>query len=78
MGNYTGEYSGETIERIEEHIQNGKPAILFFSTRPVVEDSVDLAQYKAFKEFREWCKSKELYETYDNINELREKFEPLS
>ncbi len=75
LGSYNGEYSAETAERIEGHIQSSKPAVLFFSTRPVVEGSVDLAQYKTFKKFREWCKSKDLYEAYDDVNELREKFE---
>jgi hypothetical protein len=62
------------VEEIEEHIKSGKPAMLYFSTAPVVPDSVDAAQYAALKAFKDSCKSRSLYETYSGINEFKDKF----
>jgi hypothetical protein len=74
IGTATGDYPSGTVEEIEEHIKSGKPAMLYFSTAPVVPDSVDAAQYAALKAFKDSCKSRSLYETYSGINEFKDKF----
>jgi hypothetical protein len=74
IGTPTGEYESGTAEEIHEHIKAGKPAMLYFSSMPVLPDSVDSAQFSKLKDFKDWCQTNGLYETYSNINEFRTKF----
>ncbi len=74
IGTATGEYASGTVEEIEEHIRAGKPVMLYFSTAPVLPDSIDQDQYSELKKFKDSCKSRGLYETYSDINEFRIKF----
>ena len=74
IGTATGEYVSGTVEEIEEHIKAGKPTMLYFSTAPVIPDSVDPAQYDALKAFKDSCKSRGLFETYSDINDFKAKF----
>ncbi len=74
IGTPTGEYESGTVEEIDEHIRAGKPAMLYFSSAPVVPDSVDSDQYSKLKNFKDSCKTTGLYETYSTINDFRTKF----
>ena len=49
IGTPTTEYQSGTVEEIEKHIQSGKLTMLYFSSRPVEQDSVDQAQYEELK-----------------------------
>jgi hypothetical protein len=73
LGSPTGKASSGTVEEIEEHLRNGKPVMLYFSNAPVRLDSVDDTQYKALKEFRASCEQRGLVESFDSIDEFREK-----
>jgi hypothetical protein len=74
LGSPTGDSPSGTVEEIREHVQAGKPAMLYFSQQPVRPDSVDDAQYKALHEFRNECQAGGLIEIYESIAEFREKF----
>ncbi len=74
LGSPTGESQSGTVEEIERHLAEGKPAMLYFSNAPVRPDSVDAAQYKALIDFRKDCESRGLIETYDSVAEFRTKF----
>ena len=74
IGTATGEYISGTVEEIQKHIGTGKPTMLYFSEQPARLDSVDPEQYEKLKEFKESCKSRGLYETYDSHSEFKEKF----
>lgn len=74
LGSPTGAAASGTVEEIEEHVQAGKPAMLYFSSAPVRLESVDEVQYKALREFRTECEGRGLIETYDSLAEFREKF----
>lgn len=74
LGSPTGAAPSGTVEEIEKHIASGKPAMLYFSNAPLRPDSVDEIQYKALLEFRESCKERGLIETYDSIDDFRQKF----
>jgi hypothetical protein len=63
-----------TVEEIEEHISAGKPAMLYFSSQPVVLDTVDMDQVNRLKAFKASCQSRGLYETYDSHGEFKDKF----
>lgn len=74
IGTPTGDYESGTAEEIHEHIKAGKPAMIYFSLAPVLLDSVDSTQFSKLKDFKDWCQTNGLYETYSNLNEFRTKF----
>lgn len=74
IGTPTEKHLSGTVEEIEEHIESGKPAMLYFSSQPVAMDTVDLDQVKMVQEFKKTCESRGLHESYDSHAEFREKF----
>lgn len=74
LGTETDEYSSGTVEEIERHVAAGKPVMLYFSSQPVAMDTADLEQVAKLKVFRESCKSRGLYESYDSHTDFRSKF----
>ena len=48
--------------------------MIYFSTAPVRPDSVEEQQYAALKKFRESCKPRGLYDSFDSTDEFRTKF----
>ncbi len=73
IGTATGEYASGTVEEIEEHIKTGRPTMLYFSSAPVLPDSVDADQYRRLKEFKLSCQSRGLYEPYSDVQDFRTK-----
>lgn len=74
LGTPTDEYLSGSVEEIEEQIAAGKETMLYFSGAPVVLDSVDAKQYAALTEFKDSCRSRGLYESYNDIADFRTKF----
>jgi predicted secreted protein len=74
IGTPTGEFRSGTVEEIEEHVQSGKPAMIYFSSAPVLLDNVNQQQYSQLKLFKDECKGKGLIEEYDSINDFHNKF----
>ena len=74
LGTPTGDFESGTVEEIKRHINEKKPAMVYFSTAPVAPESLDPVQYSALKEFKKWCLDQGLVETYDNISDFSEKF----
>lgn len=74
LGTETGDYQSGTVEEIEEHLKAGKPAMLYFSDRPVVMGSVEEAQYSRLRQFRSDCMTRGLLESYSSVTEFRDKF----
>ena len=74
IGTATDDYLSGTVEEIEKHITAGKPAMLYFSSQPVAMDTVDLEQVAKLKSFKESCRSRALYESYDSHADFKEKF----
>ena len=73
LGTPTGKSPSGTVEEIEEHVAAGKPAMIYFSSKPVELESVDLEQYTLVKEIRDKWQKEGLIETYDNIEQFRQK-----
>jgi hypothetical protein len=73
IGTHTGVAESGTIEEIEEFKNTGKPVLIYFSSIPVVPESVDPTQYSLLNEFRKKIQKEGLIETYGGISELREK-----
>ena len=74
LGTPTGKAESGTVEEIEEHIKAGKPAMIYFSSKPVAPESIDADQYSAVQKFKQHCKALGLVEQFDDIAEFKSKF----
>lgn len=72
LGTPTGIADSGSVEEVEEFRSEGKPVLLYFSSRPVVADSINSEQYQYLKTFREKCMSEGLVATYNSVSEFRE------
>lgn len=73
LGTPTGKASSGSVEEIMEHVQAGKPAMIYFSSKPVVLDTVNLDQLSQLKNFKTQCKDLGLIEVFDSPVEFRTK-----
>lgn len=73
VGTPTKVYQSGTIEEIQEHINAGKPAMIYFSTAAISQNS-DLAQWNKVKEFKDFCKSSGLYCEYRDVHDFEKLF----
>lgn len=73
IGTHTGMDVSGTVEEIREHVTLGKPAMLYFSSRPASLDRLDLDQFKQVQAFKTECRSWGLIETYKDHDEFRKK-----
>lgn len=74
LGTPTGDFESGTVEEIKRHINDGKPAMVYFSTAPVAPQSLDPKQYAALNDFKTWCLGQGLVEQYENISDFSDKF----
>lgn len=74
LGSPTGDSISGTVEEITRHVDAGKPAMLYFSDTPVHPSGVDDVQYRALRHFRDECFKRGLVETFDSLEQFREKF----
>lgn len=73
LGTPTERALSGTVEEIQLHVKAGKPAMVYFSRAPAALETVDPAQYAALREFRTWCVSQGLIETFDNQSDFQTK-----
>tara|TARA_R110000823_G_C15908179_1_gene497495 strand:+ start:771 stop:1685 length:915 start_codon:yes stop_codon:yes gene_type:complete len=74
LGTPTGKAISGTVEEIEEHIAAGKPAMIYFSSKPVAPESVDSAQFSELQKFKDKCKELGLVEFFDDTSQFQQKF----
>lgn len=74
LGSKTGSSMTGTEEEIEEHLGAKKTAMIYFSSAPVVYESVDAANYAALKSFKEKCRTRGLFAEYDSVAGFRQMF----
>jgi len=74
IGSPTGAAVSGTVEEIQEHLNAGKAAMIYFSSAPVRPDSVDEKQYAALTKFKQECHEKGLVVSYDSVGDFRDKF----
>ena len=72
LGTATGRAESGTAEEIEEFRAKGKPVLLYFSSAPVVPDSLDHDQYRALTDYRKKLGSNGLCFQYESLNVLRD------
>lgn len=72
LGTPTDEAESGTIEEIEKHISAGKPAMIYFSSQPVVLNTVDTSQYNKVKKFQKKCEGGSLIGKFDSPDQLKD------
>lgn len=72
LGTPTGVAESGTAEEIEHFREAGKPVLLYFSSAPVVPESLDAEQYKALTEYKMRLGPEGLYFKYETLSEFRE------
>jgi hypothetical protein len=71
LGTPTGKAESGTVEEIKEFRDRGKRVLLYFSSKPVDLDSVDLDQYNRLKAFKQECFENGIVFPYTSSDELR-------
>lgn len=73
LGTPTGKSPSGTVEEIEEHVTAGRPAMIYFSSKPVAPESIDAEQFAQVQAIKKKWQPQGLIETYDNLEEFRKK-----
>jgi len=73
LGTPTGKSQSGTVEEIEEHVAAGKPAMIYFSSKPVAPESIDADQFAQVQAIKKKWQPQGLIETYENLDEFRAK-----
>src|ERR1017187_8912567 len=61
-----------TVEEIDQFVSTGKPALLYFSSRPIDPNKINLAQHKKLKTFKNATNKKALTGGFSRVDELRQ------
>ncbi|MDY3339506.1 hypothetical protein PG279_10015 [Riemerella anatipestifer] len=72
LGSPTGVSESGTAEEIEWFIDNGKPVMLYFSSRSIDPNKLDIDQYKALKDFEKRMRKIGLTGSYSNLADFKE------
>ncbi len=72
IGNSTGVAESGTVEEINRFVSAGKPALLYFSSRPIDPNKIDLKQHKKLKTFKNATYKKALTGGFSGVDELRQ------
>jgi hypothetical protein len=75
LGTPTGDAESGTAEEIEEFRKAGKPVLLYFSSAPVVPDSLDREQYQALLRYRRSLGEEGLFSQYETHAAFREQLQ---
>lgn len=73
LGTPTSEADSGTVEEIERVATANKPVLLYFSSKPVVLDSVDPEQYALVRQARERFMAQGLVDQFESEEELHRK-----
>jgi hypothetical protein len=71
VGTDTGVADSGTVEEIDQFVSAGKPALLYFSSRPVNPRSIDVSQLERLETFRDDTRKRALTGTFSDLDELR-------
>ncbi len=72
IGTSTGAAESGTVEEINQFVSAGKPALLYFSSRPIDPNKIDLKQHKKLKTFKNATYKKALTGGFSGVDELRQ------
>lgn len=74
LGTPTNRSASGSVEEIQRHVEAGKPAMVYFSEAPVAPQTIDVGQFTALQQFRHWCQTQGLVETFLNTGDFQTKF----
>jgi len=72
IGTSTGVAESGTAEEIDRFVAAGKPALLYFSSRPIAPNKIDLRQYEKLRNFKDATYEKALTGSFSGLDELRQ------
>jgi hypothetical protein len=72
IGTSTGVAESGTVEEIDQFVEKGKPTMLYFSSRPIDPNKIDLKQYKKLRQFKSATYKKALTGNFNRVDELRQ------
>jgi hypothetical protein len=70
IGTSTGVADSGTVEEIDQFAANGKPALLYFSSRPIDPNKIDLKQHKKLRAFKDSTYKKVLTGAFNSPEDL--------
>jgi hypothetical protein len=71
IGTNTGVTESGTVEEISQFVEASKPALLYFSRRPIDPTKIDLDQHAKLQEFKAETYKKALVGDFSSLQELR-------
>ena len=72
LGTDTGVAESGTVEEIEEFRKDGKPVLLYFSSVPVIPESIDHEQYQKLVAYKKTLQDQGIVFSYDSVGAFRE------
>ena len=72
IGTNTGVAESGTVEEIDLFVAFGKPALLYFSSRPIDPNKIDLKQHKKLRRFKDATYKMALTGRFSTVDELRQ------
>lgn len=72
FGTSTGVAESGTVEEIDQFVEQSKPAMLYFSNRPIDPSRIDLKQHKKLKAFKDNTYKTALVGSFSSMEGLRE------
>lgn len=75
LGTPTGKADSGTVEEIEEFRSASRPVLLYFSSAPVVPESLEREQYEALLKYRDELQQDGLYSRYETHADFRDQFQ---
>ena len=71
LGTNTGVAESGTVEEIDQFVEQSKPAMLYFSNRPIDPSRIDLKQQKKLRAFKAETYTKALVGAFSSADQLR-------
>lgn len=72
LGTATGVAESGTVEEIDQCVTAGKKALIYFSSRPIDPNKIDLKQHRKLRAFKAATYSKALTGTFASLDQLRQ------
>lgn len=72
LGTATGVAESGTVEEINKFVAAGKPALLYFSNRPIDPNKINPRQFEKLRKFKEATYKKALTGSFNDVDGLRQ------
>jgi hypothetical protein len=72
LGTSTGVAESGTVEEIDQFVGTDRPALLYFSNRPIDPNRIDLTQHRKLRAFKATTYKKAIVGSFNSVAELRQ------